>query len=76
LAYIPSGWLCIALFRSSESDEATQVILERLNHSGRFHVSSTTLDGRITIRLAFLHPRTDRALLEELVTMVERIQTS
>ena len=64
--------LSIALFRSSASDESTQAILERLNHSGRFHVSSTTLDGRITIRLAFLHPRTDRALLEELVTMVEQ----
>lgn len=68
--------LSIALFRSSESDEATQRVLERLNHSGRFHVSSTTLDGRITIRLAFLHPRTDQALLADLVTMVEQVQSS
>jgi hypothetical protein len=68
--------LSIALFRSSESDEATQRVLERLNHSGRFHVSSTTLDERVTIRLAFLHPRTDRALLADLVTVVEQVQES
>jgi len=59
--------LSITLFRAS-TDDATQGILETLNGSGRFHVSSTTLDERVTIRLAFLHPRTDRAILEDLVS--------
>ena len=56
----------------ASSDDATQRILDVLNRSGRFHVSSTTLDGHVTIRLAFLHPRTDRAMLEDLVDLVRR----
>jgi aromatic-L-amino-acid/L-tryptophan decarboxylase len=64
--------LSITLFRASDGDQETQRILGSINNSGRFHVSSTTIDGRVTIRLAFLHPRTDRDLLDDLVALVER----
>jgi aromatic-L-amino-acid decarboxylase len=63
--------LSIALFRATAGDEATQRLLDTINTSGRFHVSSTTIDGRVTIRLAFLHPRSGRDLLDELVALVE-----
>jgi glutamate/tyrosine decarboxylase-like PLP-dependent enzyme len=63
--------LSIALFRATDGDEATQAILDALNGSGRFHVSSTTLDGLATIRFAFLQPRTTGDVLDELIDMVE-----
>lgn len=62
--------LSITLFRATDGDEATQRILGTLNSSGRFHVSSTTINDRVTIRLAFLHPRTSGELLDDLVAMV------
>jgi aromatic-L-amino-acid decarboxylase len=68
--------LSITLFRATDGDEATQRILGTINDSGRFHVSSTTIDDRVTIRLAFLHPRTSRELLEDLVALVKRAQAA
>jgi aromatic-L-amino-acid decarboxylase len=68
--------LSITLFRATDGDEATQRILGTLNNSGRFHVSSTTIDERVTIRLAFLHPRTSQELLDELIALVKRTQAA
>ena len=65
--------LSIATFRSAFGDAATQTILDALNGSGRLHVSSTTIDGRATIRLAFLHPRTGSGELDELIAIVEQV---
>ena len=62
--------LSIVAFRATAGDEATQAVLEAINTSGRFHVSSTTLGGRATIRLAFLHPRTGRSELDGVVEIV------
>jgi aromatic-L-amino-acid decarboxylase len=50
--------LSIVVFRARAGEEATDRILAAINNSGRFHVSSTTLQGHAAIRLAFLHPRT------------------
>jgi aromatic-L-amino-acid decarboxylase len=63
--------LSITTFRSTAGDVSTQAILDALNGTGRFHISSTTIDGRVTIRLAFLHPRTDHATLDDLLAVVE-----
>jgi aromatic-L-amino-acid decarboxylase len=62
--------LSIVAFRAAAGDEATQAVVDAINGSGRFHVSSTTLDGRTTIRLAFLHPRTGQAELEGVLEIV------
>lgn len=61
--------LSIVVLRARAGDAATQALLEALNTSGELHVSSTTLDGRVTVRLAFLHPRSGPAQIEA----VERI---
>jgi aromatic-L-amino-acid decarboxylase len=67
--------LSITLFRATDGDQATQRILGTLNNSGRFHVSSTTINDRVAIRLAFLHPRTSGELLDDLVAVVAAAQS-
>lgn len=62
--------LSIVAFRVRRGDAATARLLDALNGSGRFHVSSTLLAGRTTIRLALLHPRTTRAVVDDLVRCV------
>jgi aromatic-L-amino-acid decarboxylase len=62
--------LSITVFRASAGDAATQRLLEAINGSGQFHVSSTTLEGRTAIRLAFLHSRTGQAELDRLLQIV------
>jgi len=62
--------LSVVAFRATAGDAATQAIHDAINASGRFHVSSTTLDGRITTRFAFLHLRTSRADLDQLLQVV------
>jgi len=51
--------LTVVAFRSTKGDAASQEIMEHLNTSNEVHVSSTTVDGRFTVRLAFLNHRTD-----------------
>ncbi len=63
--------LSITVFRAAGGDAATQAILEAINESGQFHVSSTMLGGRAAIRLAFLHARTGQAQLEGLLQIIE-----
>jgi hypothetical protein len=62
--------LSVVAFRAAAGDAATQAILDAIHASGRFHVSSTTLDGRLTLRFAFLHLRTRQAALERLLRIV------
>jgi aromatic-L-amino-acid decarboxylase len=63
--------LSIAVFRARAGDVATQAILEAINASGQLRVSSTTLQRRTAIRLAFLHTRTGWAELDRLLQIVE-----
>lgn len=58
--------LSIVVLRARRGDAATQTLLEAINTSGELRVSSTTLDGRVTIRLAFLHPRSGTAQIDAL----------
>jgi hypothetical protein len=37
---------------------------------GRFQVSTTTIDGRATIRFASLNPRTTRPIVDEALAIV------
>jgi aromatic-L-amino-acid decarboxylase len=62
--------LSVVAFRATAGDAATDRILGAINGSGRFHVSSTTLDGRAVIRLAFLNPSTTREHVEGVVELI------
>jgi aromatic-L-amino-acid decarboxylase len=64
--------LSIVAFSAAEGDAATQRILTAINESGELRVSSTTLQGRIAIRLAFLHPRTCEAHIDAVEHLVRR----
>lgn len=50
--------LSIVAFRSTAGDSTTRAIAQHMNDSGDVHVSSTTVDGHFTVRLAFLSQRT------------------
>jgi aromatic-L-amino-acid/L-tryptophan decarboxylase len=64
--------LSIVAFCAAHGDAATQRILTVVNESGELRVSSTTLQGRIAIRLAFLHPRTGEAHISAVEHAVRR----
>lgn len=62
--------LSIVVWRAAQGDATTTALMAAINGSGRFRVSSTLLNGRVAIRLAFLHHRTGIAELDELVACV------
>ena len=62
--------LSIVAFRAAGGDAATEEILTEVNRSGEVHVSSTTVDGRLAIRLAFLNHRTTTAIADRAVELV------
>ncbi|HEU4459848.1 MAG TPA: aminotransferase class V-fold PLP-dependent enzyme [Methylibium sp.] len=64
--------LSIVAFRATAGDVQTQAVVDAMNGCGRLHVSSTTLFGHAVARLAFLHPRTTRAHLDEAIAIAER----
>lgn len=64
--------LSVVAFRATGGDVATDHILRTINGSGRFHVSSTTLDGHAAIRLAFLNPSTTRVHVEGVIGLVRQ----
>jgi hypothetical protein len=66
----PAPELSIVAFRAAAGDEATDDIVTALHATGRFQVSTTTLDGQATIRFAFLSPRTTEARVEEALDLV------
>ena len=56
------------------SDPALQVELrERLLAEGRFHLSSTEVDGQRWLRLAVMAPATGEATVAELLDSIERL---
>lgn len=63
--------LSIVVFRASSGDDATAAMLAALNATGRLHVSSTTLEGRTHIRLAFLSPATSEIEIAAVIESVE-----
>jgi aromatic-L-amino-acid decarboxylase len=66
----PAPTLSITTFRASAGDRATQRILDALNASGRFQVTSTVIGGRVTIRLAFLSPATTSAIVDDALAVI------
>ena len=62
--------LSVVAFSSTEGDEVSKGILDHLNGSGDVHVSSTTIDGQLIVRLAFLSHRTTGAIAERAVALV------
>ena len=69
--------LSIVGFRCSERywaepDAATATLLERINASGRVFLSSTIVDGRMTIRVCILSVHTHRDRIDELLALIER----
>jgi len=60
----------IVAFRAAAGDEATDAIVAALHATGRFQVSTTTLEGRAMVRFAFLSPRTTEARVIEVVDIV------
>ncbi len=69
----PAPELSIVAFRAAAGDEATDDMVTALHATGRFQVSTTTLDGRATIRFAFLSPRTTEARVAEALDVVEEV---
>lgn len=63
--------LSIVPFRLRDGDDAAnRAFLARINASQRVFLSSTVLDGRVTLRAAILSHRTHRDRIEECVRVV------
>jgi aromatic-L-amino-acid decarboxylase len=69
----PPPELSTVTFRAAAGDEATDAVVRALHGTGRFQVSTTTLDGRATIRFTFLSPRTTRERVEEALEVVSEV---
>jgi aromatic-L-amino-acid decarboxylase len=64
--------LSIVTVGATAGDDATRRLLDAVNDSGRFQVSSTTIDGRLAVRLAFLSQRTTEREVDEVVALIAR----
>jgi aromatic-L-amino-acid/L-tryptophan decarboxylase len=66
--------LSIVVFRlcgdGAEVDRANQELLARINASRRIHISSTRIDGRVTLRLCIISHRTHHDRVAEAVEIV------
>ena len=62
--------LSVVVFRAASGDDTTTAMLTAINDTGRLHLSSTTLDGRTHIRMAFLSPATSEV---ELAAVLESV---
>ena len=63
--------LSIVAFRARAGDGPTRSIQDALLASREVHVSSTTIDGRLYVRLAFLSQRTTQAIVDRAIDLVE-----
>ena len=62
--------LSIVAFRSKAGNTTTRAIAQHMNDSGDVHVSSTTVDDRFIVRLAFLSQRTSGDVARHAVELV------
>lgn len=62
--------LSVVAFRASSGDDATRRLLDVLITSREVHVSSTTIDGRVYVRLAFLSQRTTTAIVDRAIDII------
>ena len=66
----------ILCFRYGEDDELQIELRERLLAEGRFHLSSTEVNGRRWLRMSVMAPATDQRTIEELLDSIERLAGS
>jgi L-2,4-diaminobutyrate decarboxylase len=69
--YIPEA--NILCFRYGHDDASQVSIRKRLLDDGRFHITSTTINGRRYLRLSVMSPATTERTIEELLDAIERI---
>jgi aromatic-L-amino-acid decarboxylase len=63
----------IVTFRASAGDDATDDVVTALHATGRFQVSTTTIEGRAMVRFAFLSPRTTESRVAEAPDLVAAV---
>jgi len=66
----------VVCFRLRGSDEANRALLDAVNGSGRFFISSTVVHGRLMLRIAVGNMLTSRATLDELWRTIERLSAA
>jgi aromatic-L-amino-acid/L-tryptophan decarboxylase len=64
--------LSILTFRVAGDDAAQDAALAVINSDGHVRLSSTVIEGRVTLRLAILSHRTTRATVERAVLLIRR----
>lgn len=62
--------LSIVAFRSVDGDAASQRIFDHLSSTRELHVSSTVIDGKFTLRLAYLSHRTSIATARRAIELI------
>ncbi len=65
----------VVCFRQRGSDETNRVLLDGVNGSGRFFISSTVVQGRYILRIAVGNIQTTRATLDELWSLLDALAT-
>jgi aromatic-L-amino-acid/L-tryptophan decarboxylase len=67
-APVPLSLVC---FRHCDGDAANQRLLDRLNASGRVYLSSTRLDGKLTLRMSIGQTNTRRRHVEQAWRLIQ-----
>jgi aromatic-L-amino-acid decarboxylase len=65
--------LSVICFRQRGSDEANRLLLDAINGSGRFFISSTVAHERYILRIAVGNMLTSRATLHELWSLMDAL---
>jgi aromatic-L-amino-acid/L-tryptophan decarboxylase len=63
----------VVCFRQRGSDETNRMLLDAVNGSGRFFISSTVVHGRYILRIAVGNIQTSRATLDELWSLLDAL---
>lgn len=71
LELIDRPQLSVVAFRARAGDDTTRTLLEALNESCEVHVSSTTIDGQLYLRFAFLSQRATDDVVDRAVAIVK-----
>jgi aromatic-L-amino-acid decarboxylase len=56
----------------ADADDATRRLLDRINESGRIHLSSTTINGSVYLRICVLSFRTHADRADEAVEIIRK----
>jgi aromatic-L-amino-acid decarboxylase len=64
--------LSIVAFRATEGDDESKRLFDYVNASQLAHISSTTINGRFVLRLAFLNHRTTDQTLDSVLHLLKR----